>query len=81
MGHTPYQLQTQEQTATVYIYYIYIIHTYIHTLTLRARAGTGSVGAGHRVSRPRGTGSVGDSVGEGGHTHKNTKKRGCSAAY
>ena len=25
---------------------------------------TGSVGAGHRVSRPRGTGSVGDSVGE-----------------
>ena len=26
---------------------------------------TGSVGAGHRVSRPRGTGSVGESVGEG----------------
>ena len=28
---------------------------------------TGSVGAGHRVSRPRGTGSIGDSVGEGTH--------------
>jgi len=26
---------------------------------------TGSVGAGHRASRPWGTGSVGDSVGEG----------------
>ena len=31
---------------------------------------TGSVGAGHRVSRPRGTGSVGDSVGEGARTEK-----------
>ena len=38
--------------------HILYIHTYIHTLTLRARAG-------RRVSRPRGTGSVGDSVGEG----------------
>ena len=27
---------------------------------------------GHRVSRPRGTGSVGDSVGEGTHTHLHT---------
>jgi len=34
-------------------------HTYIHTYTDT----TGQ--SGHRVSRPRGTGSVGDSVGEG----------------
>jgi len=36
----------------------------LHTLTLWARAGPGPALA-HRVSRPRGTGSVGDSVGEG----------------
>ena len=39
--------------------YIYIYYTYIHTYTDT----TGQ--SGHRVSRPRGTGSVGDSVGEG----------------
>ena len=47
---------THTHTRTHTHIYIYIMHTYIHTLTLRARAG-------RRVSRPRGTGSVGDSVG------------------
>ena len=43
----------------VYIYeyvYVYIIYVCIYIYML---------GAGHRFSRPRGTGSVGDSVGEG----------------
>ena len=45
----------------------FVKYTYIHTLTLWARAGP--CGAGHRVSWPWGTGSVGDSVGEGTHSH------------
>ena len=48
----------------MYIIYIYIyIYIYIHTYTDT----TGQ--SGHRVSRRRGTGSVGDSVGEGMYTH------------
>ena len=35
--------------------------------------GDESVDAGHRVSRPRGTGSVGDSVGEGEGDMSETK--------
>ena len=41
---------------------------------------TGSVGAGHRVSRPRGTGSVGDSVGEGRRLREMLLLRPCGDA-
>jgi len=61
----------------MYIYicihmYLYIIHTYIHMYIY-------ILGTGHRVSRARGTGSVGDSVGERGYTcglvtHKRTQE-------
>jgi hypothetical protein len=40
----------------VYIYMSIYIYIYIYTYICNP---------GHRVSRPRGTGSVGDSVGEG----------------
>ena len=43
----------------VYVYIYTYIHTYIHTYTDT----TGQ--SWNRVSRPRGTGSVGDNVGEG----------------
>ena len=50
----------------IYIYiYIYISHIYIYTY-IYIYTHTDTTGqSGHRVSRPRGTGSVGDSVGEG----------------
>ena len=35
------------------------------------------LGVGHRVSRPRGTGSVGDNVGEGGALYAGTSDRSC----
>ena len=53
------------------------IHTYMHTHGQLWP--TGSVGAGHRVSRPRGTGSVGDSAGEGRQTAGWTAARASSS--
>ena len=54
--------------AYIYIYmYIYIyIHIYIHIYThTHTHIYIYICNPGHRVSRPRDTGSVGDSVGEG----------------
>ena len=40
-------------------------HTHTHTWYTRLRLDSAQVSQGHRVSRPRGTGSVGSGVGEG----------------
>ena len=57
--------------------FVYIICVYVHDLIYMI----GSIvcvyayielAPGHRFRRPRGTGSVGDSVGEGTHTHTHT---------
>ena len=58
LPHTPFFFFYSTSQSTSILYYTTQSFTYLHTLTP-------GPALAHRVSRPRGTGSVGDSVGEG----------------